>query len=283
MADATPPPPPPPPPLTVPPAPRARLPLLPFALPALLVAIAALPLVLAAIAGDDPEGAVRLALQLRHAVTVSATGAVLLSVVALIAFPPFPAWLRRSTARVRTAWSIDRAPLQRALAELKHFENGARHLDVARLAWIRSDLRLALHHSQRAAELDPSLPAAWHLLGLCLLRIGALSQALTAFTNAEQLEPGHAFGEALLHTARLRHLLGEPQAAAATFAAHAERHGGSARADCWRGECLLAAGDRAGAAAAFRRAAEQPGKLTAEDGWFRAVARWKRLFVGGGR
>ncbi len=268
MADA------PPPPSAPPASPRAprRLAAL---LPLVLVWTAALaPFALWAVHQRDPELAVRLTQAARRYGSAALLVLAAATLVALLLYPPFPAWLRRSAARVRTSWSVDRAPLLRALSELQHLETAQRHLEVARLAWLRTDLALAGPHAQRAVELDPSLAPAQQLLGLLLLRAGALPQALAAFQAAEREDPGHAFGDALLHAARVQHLLGRDDDALATFAQHAERHGGSRRSSCWHGEALLAAGRRDEAAACFRAAAEPATtRLTADENWYRALAR----------
>jgi len=243
---------------------------------ALVWACAALPVALYAVHCADPLLAVELANDLttwalRGALAVGALG-----LLALLAYPPFPAWLRRAVDRVRRSWTVDRAPMLQALNDLRHFETAQKHFEVARLAWIRTDLALVGPHAARAVELDPSLPQAQHLLGQFLLRVGAPAQAQLAFENAERLDPGHAFGEALLLQARALALQGQDEAAVTRFERHAAQFGGSHRSDYWRGEALSAVGRGAEAAAAFRAAAAAPGqRLPAEENWYRALARVK--------
>lgn len=198
----------------------------------------------------------------------------LLLAVAALAFPPLPAWVRLVAHRTRMAWAVDRAPLLRAMAELQHVETPHRHLEVGRLAWQRSDLDIAGPHLQRAVELDPSMPAAQYLLGLWLLRRGAPGPAHAAFAAAEALDPGHAFGDALLHAGRCEDLLGAHDRAIATLAAHQQRHVGGRRSAFWYGEALQHAGRLDEARVLFQAAAAPPTThLTAEEGWFRARAR----------
>ena len=194
----------------------------------------------------------------------------------LILYPPFPAWLRRFSDRLRRSWTVDSRPLTQALADLEHFETAQKHFEVARLSWLRTDLGTVGPHAARAVELDPRMPQAHHLLGHYLARVGALPQALLAFAAAEQLDPGHAFGEAQLMQARTLSLLGRHGEAVALFERHSAEHGGGHRSNYWRGEALASAGRTEDAGRAFREAATDPGqKLPAEENWFRALARVK--------
>ncbi|MCK5942288.1 MAG: hypothetical protein KAI24_09995 [Planctomycetes bacterium] len=249
---------------------------------ALVWGCAALPFVLYLAHRSDPV----LAVQIANGLTTWALRVLLFggagALVALLFYPPFPAWVRRFVDRTRRSWTVDRAPLLQALKDLEHFETAQKHYEVARLAWIRTDHTLVGPHAQRAVELDPSLPQAHHLFGQFLLRLGALPQALLAFENAERLDPGHAFGDALLLQARALALLGQHDEALNRFERHAQVHGGGHRSDYWRGEALLAAGRTAEAAEAFRAAAKDPKqKLPAEENWFRALARVKCWRHGG--
>lgn len=198
------------------------------------------------------------------------------------AYPPFPAWLRRFFDRARRSWTVDRAPLQKALQELQHFETAQKHFEVARLAWIRTDLSMVGPHAARAVELDPTMAQAHHLFGQFLLRAGALAQARHAFAAAERLDPGHSFGDALLMQARALALLGEHEHALARFEEHRAQHGGGHRSDYWFGEALAAAGRKEEAGASFRAAAADPKqRLPSEENWFRALARVKCWRFGG--
>jgi tetratricopeptide (TPR) repeat protein len=257
---------------------------LPSLLPLVAIWVCALlPLLYYLIYQADPTSAVSLAItaklwSLRALIT--AAGACMLGV---LFYPPLPAWFRRFVDRTRTAWTTDRAPLVRALSELKHFETAQKHYEVARLAWIRSDYQLVQSHARRAVELDDSLPHCQHLLGQFLLRMKQLPEALTAFAAAQALDPGHAFGESQLFLAHVQHLLGSLEQANATFADYHRQHGGNHRSNYWHGEVLLALGQRDAAKAAFARAAADPKmRLTAEENWFRALARVRCWRMGSG-
>lgn len=244
-----------------------------FALAAVWIA-AAVPVAAWFAARLDPEAAVRAAQVAERWMHRLGVGALGCGVLALVIWPPFPAWVRLSFHRVRVALTSNRDPLHRAIGELRHFESAARHLEVGRLALQLGDLQLAAPHLQRAAELDPGLAATHHQIGLLLFRIGALGSALDAFTRAESIDPGHAFGDALLFGGRCYHLLGDERNAVAVLREHQRRHGGGRRAGYWLGEALLGAGDGAAAAVAFADVAAPPlQKLTPEENWFRARAR----------
>jgi tetratricopeptide (TPR) repeat protein len=231
---------------------------------------------------SDPELAVWIANGVRRWCGHVLLGAGVVAAVLLAMYPPFPAWLRLCWHRGRLALSTDRGPLLRAQSNLKHFESAQRHLEVGRLALQIGDLSTAVPHLQRAVEMEPSLAAARYQLGRLLFRVGALPQALDAFTRAESADPGHAFGDALLHAGRCLHLMGDDKNSIGVLRAHAQRHGGSRRSSYWLGEALRGAGDREGAAAAFAAAAAPPTqKLTAEENWFRALARVQRWRRGG--
>ncbi|MGC6489599.1 MAG: hypothetical protein ACON4Z_18280 [Planctomycetota bacterium] len=265
-------------------APRAPLAWSSLAPLAAVWACALLPVGLFLVHRSDPVLAVELANDLATWSARLAIGGGVAGLLALLAYPPFPAWLRRFADRVRRSWTVDRAPMLQALKDLEHFETAQKHFEVARLAWIRTDLGLVGPHAARAVELDPSLPQAQHLLGLFLLRVGAPAQALLAFENAERLDPGHAFGESLLLQARALTLLGRDEQAVQRFERHAAAFGGSHRSDFWRAEALSAVGRSQEAAAAFRAAAADPGRrLPAEENWFRALARVRCWRLGGPR
>ena len=132
--------------------------------------------------------------------------------------------------------------MAKALANLEHFETAQKHFEVARLSWLRTDLGTVGPHAARAVELDPKMPQAHLLLGHYLTRVGMLPQALLAFAAAEQLDPGHAFGEAQLMQARTLSLLGRHDEAVALFERYSAQHGGGHRSNYWRGEALANAG-----------------------------------------
>jgi hypothetical protein len=110
----------------------------------------------------------------------------------------------------------------------------------------------------------------------------AWQAAANAFLRAETLDPGHAFGDALLHHGRALHELGDARALE-VLRAHQQRHGGGPRSHLWLADALLRAGERDAGLAALREAAAPPRtRLTAEENWFRALAR-VRLWGKGGR
>ena len=247
-------------------------------------ACALLPAALYVVHLQDPVLAVELANNLSTWTLRALLGAAALGALALLAYPPFPAWLRRYVDRIRRSWTVDRTPMLQALKDLEHFETAQKHFEVARLAWIRTDFSLVGPHAARAVQLDPSMPQAHHLLGQFLLRVGAAAPALQEFEAADRLDPGHAFGEALLLQGRALSQLGRNEEALARFEQHAATFGGNHRSDYWRGEALLAVGRTDDAAAAFRDAAKDPKqRLPAEENYYRALARAKRWRYGGSR
>lgn len=251
---------------------RQRLPSL---LPLAATWIAALlPVALYGIYHSNPEFAVVVALQMKQWSLRILMLAIIATAIGVIFYPPLPAWLRRLVDRTRTKWSADRAPLLRALSELKHFETAQKHFEVAKLAWIRCDYELTGVHIRRSVQLDPSLPAAQYLLGKFALSSDARTEALSAFTAAEHLDTGHAFGSAQLHKAHLQHLTGNLSGSLQTFASYFRKHGGSHRSNYWHAEALLDAGQNQAAAVAFQTAAADPKmRLNSEENWFRARAR----------
>ena len=249
---------------------------------ALVWSLAAIPLVAWLLHVRDPESAVRTALIAAKWLRRGTVAVGVIAAVALLAYPPFPAWLRLMWHRTKIAFTTDRGPLMRALGELRHFESAARQLEVGRQALQLGDAATAGQHLSRAVELDPSLAAAWYQWGRFLFGQHALAEALDAFTRAESAESGHAFGDALLHAGRCLHLLGKDQQAVGVLREHARRHGGGRRSSYWLAEALLAAGDRDAARAAFAAAAA-PAKerLVPEENWFRALARVRLWRLGG--
>jgi tetratricopeptide (TPR) repeat protein len=249
---------------------------------AVVFAAATWPVVLWLVHQRDPLAAVELAAAAAAALR-TAGGFVLLTTAALcLLFPPALAGLRLLGSQLLQAVTSDPAPLRRALAELAHFETAARHAEIGRLLLLRGRGQLAAAHLQRALELDPSLAAAWHGLGRVMFGQHAWQQAAAAFGNAERLDPGHAFGEALLLHGRARHCLGDT-AALDVLQQHQQRHGGNSRSELWLAEALDRAGQHDLATAALRRAAAAPGRReTAVEQWCRARAR-TRLFGRGGK
>ncbi len=253
-------------------------------LPLLLVwAAAVAPVVAWLLCRADPELAVR-----AHQTVSTWLGALLLASAALAALlllllPPARAGVRLLQARARRLLTSDRAPLQRALQDLQHFDSAARHLEVGRLALQLDETERAALHLRRALELEPGSAAAHHQFALVLARAGHHDAALAHFQAAERLEPGHAFGDALLHAGRAAFRLGRAAEAAALLRDHAQRHGGSRRSQLWLGDALAAVGDADGARRAWQDAASPASaRLSAEENWCRAVAR-VRLWRRGGR
>lgn len=253
------------------------------ALPLLVVwIVAALPFVQWALFTIDPLLAVRTALVAENGLRHAGLGIGIAAAIALLLYPPFPAWLRLVLHRTKLTFSSDRGPLLRALAELEHFETAQRQLEVGRLAMQLGNVETAAPHLARAVELEPTLAAAQFQLGRFFFGQGALPQALDAFTRAESAESGHAFGEALLYAGRCLHLLGRDHDAVGVLREHARRHGGGRRSHYWLGEALLTIGDRDGARAAFvLAAAPTKERLPAEENWFRALARVRLWRFGG--
>lgn len=239
--------------------------------------LAAVPVALWLLQRYDPEAAVELVATgerwlLRIGILV---GALLL--VAMLAFPPVPAWLRLRWHQLRLSLTSDRGPLLRALGELQHFASAQRHFEVGRLALLRREFATAMPHLAKAIELDAGMATAYHHMGLLLFRHGRIDDAAAAFARAEALEPGHAFGDALLHVGRCLDLAEQHRPAAELLQRHRLQHGGNRRSHYWLGLALQAAGDRQDAAAAFAIAAAPPTQqLTPEENWFRALARVRR-------
>jgi len=248
--------------------------------PLLLVWLcAAFPVVLWLVHAADPELAVRIAHGTGRALTTCAWVLGGTIAVALLLFPPAAAWLRRAGSRTWLALTMDHGPLNRAISELRHFETGARHAEIGRLLRLRRQTEAAWQHLSRAVEMDPGVASAWHQLGLVAFAQHEWQLAANAFDRAEALEPGHAFGDAALHLGRCLYELGDARALD-VLRAHQQRHGGGPRSHLWLADALQRAGDTAGAIAALHEAAAPPRtRLTAEENWFRALARvrlWRK-------
>ncbi len=240
----------------------------------------AVPIVLWLVHRADPELAVQVKLIALTWLLRALLVAAVLAAVACLAFPPAPAALRLAFARARLLLTSDRAPLTRALTELQHFESAARHLEVGRLALQLDETERAAKHLQRALELDGTVAAAHHQFGLVLLRAGHFEAALARFLDADRIEPGHAFGDALLFAGRTLFLLHRHEDGARLLRDHEARHGGGRRSHLWLGDALAAAGQTAAARAAWTAAAAPvTAALTAQENWCRALARvrlWRR-------
>jgi len=237
--------------------------------------LAVWPVLLWGLHRHDPELAVRTAQVAAQILWQGGIGALVLLLAVCLVYPPAPAWLRLAGSRTLRTLTSDRAPMRRALAELRHFESASRHLEVGRLAAQRGEENLAAQHLARSIELDPTIPGARHQQGLLHFQAGAWQDAAAEFRAARELDPGHAFGDTLLYEGRCAFRLGDLGNAVLLLRTHERQHGGSRRSHVWLAEALQASGDRAAATAALRYAASAPGKqrLTAEENWFRARAR----------
>jgi predicted Zn-dependent protease len=138
-------------------------------------------------------------------------------------------------------------------------------------------------HLQQAVEHDPGVAGHWHWLGLVQFDHGDWAAAAESFRRAEELDPGHAFGNALLLQGRARHQLGDA-GALALLVQHQRQHGGSPRSQVWLADAYARAGDRTAALASLQLAAAPPRvKLSVEENWFRAIARMRTFGRGGAR
>lgn len=254
----------------------ARLPLLAVWL------LAAWPFLLWLVHRQDPVTAVELAIGAQIGLTWFGIGCGVALALTCLLYPPLPAWLLLAGQTLWRRLGTSEAPLRRALGELASFESAARHLDVARLLFERGMYEPSAMHARRSLELDRGVASAWHLFASCLMHLDRFEDAAQSFANAEQLDPGHAFGEALLRQGRCLHLL-QRESALELLQQHERRHGGGARSHLWLAEALDRAGDRAAAAAALRIAAAKPPQRTiAEERLARARAR-VRLWTRGGK
>lgn len=254
----------------------ARLPLLAVWL------LVAWPFVLWLVHRQDPIAAVELAIGAQIGLTWLGIGCGVALALACLLYPPLPAWLLFAGQTTWRRLGTAEAPLRRALGELASFESAARHLEVARLFHERGMFEQGAVHAHRSLELERNVASAWHLFGSCLMQLDRLEDAAQSFANAEQLDPGHAFGEALLRQGRCQFLL-QRASALELLQQHERRHGGGARSHLWLAEALDRAGDRAAATAALRvAAAKPPQRTTGEERLARARAR-VRLWTRGGK
>lgn len=247
---------------------------LPIALLSALWLLAAWPIALWLLAHNSPLAAVRLAQGAQAtAASVAFSGAVFV-LVFLFAWPPFPAAIRLGVARMRAVLTADRATLMRNLAELRHIETPARHLEIGRLALQIGEDRLAAVHLQRAHDLEPGHLGTLYAIAQLQLRLRQPEAARAVLMQVVEQDPAHAFGEAMLLLGRTTFTLGDRAQGLAWLQRHEREHGGNRKSHCWLAEALLAAGDTAGARAAWQTAAA-PSKqrLTAEENWYRAKAK----------
>lgn len=257
----------------MPPALAAALRQLPLAL---VWAAALWPATLWLVHAADPAAAVRLA----HgaAATASATWPWLAggAAAACIGYPPTAPYVRRALHRWRLGWSLDQLQLGKALADLEQLETADRRLALGRLLLAAHKPEQALPHLARAVELDDAVAGAWHQFGLALFLLHQWPAAARCFERAETLDPGHAFGDALLRFGRCLHELKDGRALMA-LETHARQHGGGPRSWLWLAEARARAGDRGGELAALAQAAAPPArKTTPDEALCRAIARTRR-------
>ena len=138
---------------------------------------------------SNPQAAVSLSTAATELTLQALFVAAAAAIAGFLLYPPLPAWVRRYLDRTRTKWSADRAPMARAISELKHFETAQKHFEIAKLAWIRSDYALVATHAQRSVALDATLPSAQYLLGLIALQTDARPEALAAFQRCRATRP----------------------------------------------------------------------------------------------
>ena len=252
-------------------------------LPLALVWAAALwPVLLWLVHARDPVAAVRLAQGAASAWSAAWPWALGSAIATAALYPPAPAFVRRALHRSRQALLLDQQALLLRLADLRQFETAARHLEVGRMLRQARKHEQAIPHLGRAVELDETMAGGWHQLGLALFALHQWPAAARCCERAEALDPGHAFGDALLVLGRCLFMVKDGRALA-TLEEHARRHGGGPRSWLWLAEARARAGDSSGAVAALRQAAQNPTvALSPEDGWFRALAR-VRLWGKGGR
>lgn len=230
----------------------------------------------------DPVEAVRMA---RAIADIAPTALLWCGVTAFalaLLWPPFPAALRLAVARIGETLRTDRGPLLRAIADLRNFESAARHLEAGRAANACRDYRAAIPHLIRAIQMERDLLAAHYQIGVAFFELGALQQSAQALTHVTAIEPGHAFGDALLRLARVRQLGGDRTGARDLFVQHQKEHGGNRKSHHWLGLAHLDVGDRDAARAALQVAASKANKpRTAEENWHRAKSRVLLWRLGG--
>ena len=238
------------------------------------------PVVLWSTAQTSPLSAVHLAQGVGATAASVATWSLGILGVCLLVWPPFPAAIRLGVARVRAVLTADRGTMMRNLAELRHIETPARHWEIGRLALQIGEDRLAAVHLQRAHDLEPGHIGTLYAIAQLQLRLRQPQAARAVLTQVVEQDPGHAFGEAMLLLGRTTWELGEHAQGLAWLQRHQREHGGNRKSHCWLAEALLAAGDTAGARAAWQTAAA-PSKQrhTAEENWYRAKAKvtlWRK-------
>ena len=208
----------------------------------------------------------------------------LLLAIGAMVFPPIPAGIRLSFARLRLMLTTDRSTLMRNLFELRHIETPARHLEIGRLALQFGDHAQAAFHLQRANDLEPGNPATLYLIAQVQLSYSLRPAAQQTLAQVVQLAPDHGFGDALLLLGRTTFQLGDKAAGLALLRRHERTHGGNRKSHCWLAEALKANGEHEAARQAWRSAAEPAQqRLTAEENWYRATARVALLFNRGSR
>ncbi len=123
----------------------------------------------------------------------------------------------------------------------------------------RGRARAALPHLVAAAAEDPERLEWAYRLGEARLVLGDGAGALAALDPLLARDEEHAFGRALLVSARAARAAGDAEGALGRLARHARAFGPTAEADLERGFVLRALGQRGPARDAFRSAAALAG------------------------
>ncbi len=252
----------------------------------LLCAASAAALSLAVLAHLDPALALEIAVPLGAGLGGLASYALPAVALVLIAWPPFLPGIRLWLSRMRDRMSVDQGPMLTAQDRLRHLETAPDHVTVG-LAQLRlGQAARAIPHFGRALQLDPTHVAARFHLGRALLQVGALDEARLALADVVRIDPGHAFGRAILELAEACERTGDDATADRLLADHEHAHGPHRRADLARGRIALRRGDRDSARRFLERAAASPSagarRLNPDEAFDRARARVLRWRLGGG-
>lgn len=247
---------------------------------ALLLAMAAWPLVLMAVGAGSPLRAVRLQLAVEHVARQGFLGLLALAAAALLLWPPFLPGLLLGLHKLKRRLSINRLPTLEAIARLQHFENPADHATAGRGLLAQGLPRQAAPHLMRALELDPTDLRCRFELGQALLQLGSLRDAKTLLEQVVAADPEHGFGDAQLRLADLQLRLRDPERAAMGLERFLARFGKKREALVLLAHACKELGRKEGAAAALREAARPLAleeKRDPQARYWRAkarVARW---------
>ncbi|ELZ77064.1 hypothetical protein C455_14792 [Haloferax larsenii JCM 13917] len=99
------------------------------------------------------------------------------------------AWVNKGAAHAQLEeWDEAIGSYQEALSLDEETEHGATaHTNLAYALWESGRTSDALHHAERAVELDPRFPQAWYNRGFFLHERGLNEDAVNAFDNAIRL------------------------------------------------------------------------------------------------